>query len=236
MVLFPKFFMKTVLKFVPVFPVIVLLGCSNPADKVPEAKATSMTSTPATETKPAEAPATAARSYVINPENSSINFIGSKITGSHNGGFAKFVGELRIVNGNLAGAGNKIVIETASLYADNPRLTGHLKSRDFFNVAEIPTATFETTAITQNETNSTVTGNLTLHGITKQISFPATITVSEATVEVTADFFINRFDFEIKYPGKANDLIRKEVVLKLKVKATPGSVDFQTTGKQAAAL
>ena len=215
--------MKTICRFAPILPVIVLLGCSNPADKVPEAKVTAPTNAPVTETKSAENPATAPRSYVINPENSTINFIGSKVTGSHNGGFKKFVGELHVAGGKLADAGNKIVIETASLYADNPRLTGHLKSKDFFNVVEIPTATFETTAIMQNVTNFTVAGNLTLHGVTKQISFPATIAVSEATVEVAADFFINRFDFEIKYPGKANDLIRKEVVLKLKVKATPGS-------------
>ena len=209
-------------KLVPILPVIALLGCSNPADKVPEAKITSATNAPA-ESKPAEPLAAAPRAYVVSAENSTINFIGSKVTGSHNGGFKKFVGELRVANGKLAEAGNKVIIDTTSLWSDNDRLTGHLKSKDFFNVAEIPTATFETTVITQNATNSTVTGNLTLHGVTKQISFPATISVSEAAIEVVADFFINRFDFEIVYPGKANDLIRKEVVLKLKVKATPGS-------------
>ena len=233
MILFPKYFMKIIFKSAPIFSVIVLLGCSNPADKVPEAKvaAPNAASEPA-----APAPEAAARSFVINPDNSTINFIGSKVTGSHNGGFKKFIGELHVANGKLADAGNKIVIETASLYADNPRLTGLLKSRDFFNVAEIPTATFETTAISSNTTNSTVTGNLTLHGVTKQISFPASITVSEATVGVVAQFFINRFDFDIKYPGKANDLIRKEVVLKLKVNATPGSVDFQSVEKLTGAL
>jgi polyisoprenoid-binding protein YceI len=87
----------------------------------------------------------------------------------------------------------------------------------------MPTAIFETTAITPQATNSLVTGNLTLHGVTKQISFPADIKVSEAAVEVGAEFFINRFDFGIQYPGKANDLIRKEVVLKLKVKAAPAA-------------
>ena len=113
------------------------------------------------------------------------------------------------------------MIDTTSIYADNERLTGHLKSADFFNAAQMPTATFETTAITPQAANSLVTGNLTLHGVTKQISFPAKIQVSDDAVEVGADFFINRFDFDIKYAGKADDLIRKEVVLKLKVKATP---------------
>ena len=216
--------MKTVKHLVQILAVVFLFGCSNPADKVPEAKVTAATNAPADVSKTAETPANAPHSYVVSPENSSIGFIGSKVTGSHNGGFKKFVGELRIANGKLADTGNKVVIDTTSLWSDSDRLTGHLKSKDFFNVAEIPTATFETTAITQNATNFTVAGNLTLHGVTKLISFPATITVSEAAVEVAADFFINRFDFEIKYPGKANDLIRKEVVLKLKVKATPGGV------------
>jgi polyisoprenoid-binding protein YceI len=149
--------------------------------------------------------------------------VGSKVTGSHTGGFNKFTGELRVANGKLSPSGNKVVIDTTSLFSENDRLTGHLKSPDFFNVAQMPTAIFETTAITAQATNSLVTGNLTLHGVTKQISFPADIKVSEAAVEVGAEFFINRFDFNIQYPGKANDLIRKEVVLKLKVKASPKS-------------
>ena len=227
--------MKMIFKAVPIVSVIVLLGCSNPADKVPEAKVASATNAPAAEPGLAKTPVAAPRSYVINPENSSIGFIGSKVTGSHNGGFKKFVGELRVENGKLAEAGNKVVIETTSLYADNDRLTGHLKGPDFFNVAQIPTATFETTAITQNATNYTVTGNLTLHGVTKQISFPASIAVSEAAVEVNADFFINRLDLDIKYRGMPNDLIRKEVVLKLKVKATPGNADVKS-GEKAATL
>ena len=142
------------------------------------------------------------------------------MTGKHDGGFKQFFGELRVENGKLANTGNKVVIDTTSIWADNDRLTGHLKSPDFFDVAQFPTATFETTSITPQATNSTVTGNLTLHGITKQIAFPAVIQVSDEAVDVAANFFINRLDFDIKYAGKANDLIRKEVVLRLKLKAS----------------
>ena len=65
----------------------------------------------------------------------------------------------------------------------------------------------------------TVTGNLTLHGVTKSISFPAKVTVNESGLELTSEFALNRKDFGINYPGKANDLIRDEVVIKLAVKA-----------------
>jgi polyisoprenoid-binding protein YceI len=201
-------------------PFVALLGCSqNPAENVPAADVS--TATNAATSAPA-----AAKTYAFGPANSKMEFTGSKVTGKHDGGFNKFTGELNVVDGKLAGAGNKVVIDMASTFSDTDRLTGHLKSADFFDVTKFPTATFVTTAIEPGVTNSIVTGNLTLHGVTKQISFPAKIEVSEAAVKVNAEFFLNRFDFDIKYPGKTDDLIRQEVVLRLKVDAKPGKAEF----------
>jgi polyisoprenoid-binding protein YceI len=96
-----------------------------------------------------------------------------------------------------------------------------LKSPDFFNVGAFPQAIFELTSSEKMAASKMkVTGNLTLHGVTKQISFPADLTVNGDQAALKAEFFIKRFDFGIKYPGKANDLIRDEVVIKLDMKAT----------------
>ena len=65
----------------------------------------------------------------------------------------------------------------------------------------------------------TITGNLTLHGVTKSITFPATIAVSPEAITVDGTFSINRKDFGINYAGAADNLIRDEVVLTLKVRA-----------------
>jgi len=223
--------MKPIRALFGLFPVLVFLGCSNPADNVPAASVSAETNAaPAAATAPREE----GRTFVIAPESSKVEFVGSKVTGSHNGGFKKFTGEIKVVNGKVADQGNKVVIDTASLFADNDRLTGHLKSPDFFDVAKYPTSTFETTSVRQQGTNYNVTGNLTLHGITKQISFPAMIQVSDSSVNLSAVFFIDRFDFDIKYAGKSDDLIRKEVVLKLSVNATPGKANFAASGKPAA--
>ena len=209
-----------------VIPLVAFVGCSkNPAEDVPKADVTTPAATPSGGT------ASAGKAYSFSPNGSTIDFIGSKVTGMHKGGFRKFAGEFQVTGGKIADTGNKVVIDTISLFADNERLTGHLKSPDFFNVAAHPTAVFETTSVAQNTTNFTVTGNLTLHGITKQISFPADIKVSDGSADVNARFFLNRFDFEMKYPGKADDLIRKEVVLTLNIKATPGKADFQSIGQ-----
>lgn len=219
--------MKSVAKLSFALPLIALIGCSNPADKVAPASVSSATNATAetASSAPAEQP------FSFGPANSKIEFVGSKVTGSHRGGFRNFVGEFKVANGKIADAGNKIVIDAASIWADNDRLTGHLKTPDFFNAAQFPTATFLSTGIEDHGTNSTVKGNLTMHGVTKQISFPAKLEVSDSVVKVNAQFFINRFDFNIKYPGKANDLIRKEVVLKLDVNAAPGKADFSSLEK-----
>jgi polyisoprenoid-binding protein YceI len=214
--------MKCIKMFLYTAVLALLLSCGNPAANVPKASVSSDTNAE----ESVAAPAAAERVFAINPATSKIEFIGSKVTGSHKGGFTNFNGEIRVADGKVVSGGNKIAIDMKSIWSDNSRLTGHLQSRDFFDVAKFPTAEFNSMGIEKKTTNYIVSGNLTLHGVTKQISFPAQIRVSDQAVDVNAQFVLNRFDFEIKYPGKANDLIRKEVVMQLKIKATPGKVNL----------
>jgi polyisoprenoid-binding protein YceI len=98
-----------------------------------------------------------------------------------------------------------------------------LQTPDFFDVQKFPQASFMSTEIKpggEKGATHTVTGNLSLHGVTKSITFPATITVAPGAVNVDSTFAINRRDFGINYAGAANNLIRDEVVLSLHVKAT----------------
>ena len=193
---------------------LILSGCSDPADSVHKTSADAAHDAPET--------AAAAKRYVIQPE-SAIGFVGSKVTGSHDGGFKEFEGTINVVDGAVAPA-TQVTIKMDSTWSDNENLTGHLKSPDFFNVEEHPEATFTVTAVEPAETGSKVTGNLNLHGVTKSISFPATITVTDEAVAVNAEFAINRKDFNINYPGKPDDLIRDNVVIKLDIKGKPAGV------------
>jgi len=201
-------------RFASLFAILVaclLTGCSDPADKVAK--------TTATEAKETANPAPSAKAHVVRAE-STIGFVGSKVTGSHNGGFKKFAGKVSVADGKIASSEIKIAMD--STWADNDRLTGHLKSPDFFDTAKFPTATFTVTSVEPSGAQKTVTGNLDLHGVTKSITFPADIQIADDSVTVKAEFAINRKDFNINYPGKPNDLIRDNVVLKLDVQATPG--------------
>jgi len=191
----------------------LITGCSDPADTVHKTSA-------ADPKKTSSGSSASGKEYVIRAE-STIGFVGSKVTGSHNGGFKNFAGKLNVASGKLVGT-PQIKIATGSLWTDNDRLTGHLKSPDFFDVATFPVATFTATSTEPAGAQHNVTGNLDLHGVTKSVSFPATIQIADAAVTVKAEFAINRKDFNINYPGKPNDLIRDNVVIKLDLKASPG--------------
>lgn len=189
----------------------LITGCYDPSDKVAK--------TSASEAKEVAKPAAAAKDYVIRAE-STIGFVGSKVTGSHTGGFKKFAGKVSATGGKVTAA--EVKIDMNSTWSDNDRLTGHLKSPDFFDTASHPASTFTITKIESGPAHQTVTGNLDLHGVTKSITFPADILATDDSVTVKAEFAINRREFNINYAGKANDLIRDNVVLKLDIKATPG--------------
>ncbi|MBI2928945.1 MAG: YceI family protein, partial [Verrucomicrobia bacterium] len=132
----------------------LLAGCSDPADSVHKTSASDPKKT-------GSGSAAAGKEYVIRAE-STIGFVGSKVTGSHNGGFKNFAGKLNVAGGKLVGT-PEIKIATGSLWADNDRLTGHLKSPDFFDVATFPVASFTATSIAPAGAQHNVTGNLDLH-------------------------------------------------------------------------
>ena len=191
-------------------------SCANPATDKPHATVSEAAATP-------DAPKLAGTETLpITPENSKIEFVGSKVTGSHNGGFKQFSGTIELAKEGIEKSRVTIDINTDSIYTDNERLTGHLKTADFFDVPKHPKANFTSTKIEPSKTagaTHTVTGNLEMHGVKKSISFPATIQVAPDAASVNAEFAINRKDFGINYTGKADDLIRDEVVMKLTVKA-----------------
>jgi polyisoprenoid-binding protein YceI len=216
-----------------------LAGCDDPAKDAPKATVTdapkptaaatakpttpAATATAAASAAPAATGASAAagpkESLAIAADGSSVGFVGSKVTGKHEGSFEKFSGTIDLVDGAIEKSKVTISIDTESVKTDMEKLTGHLKSGDFFDTAKFPKATFESTEIKAAGTGFTVSGNLDLHGVKKAVSFPATITVAPDAVTAKAEFAINRKDFGIVYAGKADDLIRDDVLIKLSVKA-----------------
>jgi len=163
--------------------------------------------------------------YQITPQNSKIDFVGSKVTGSENGSFGNFSGQVDYT-GAPENSRVNITINMNSVTTQSAGLDKHLKTADFFDVEKYPQAAFVSTAIKpggENGATHTVTGNLTMHGVTKAITFPATIAVTPDTATVDSSFSVNRKDFGINYAGAADNLIRDDVVLTLHIRASKAS-------------
>ena len=210
---------------------LLSFACANPAADKP--KATVSNAAPeGNSAKPA-----GAETLTISSENSKIDFVAAKVTRSHNGSFKRFSGTIDLTNNKPEDSRVSIDIEANSIETDEPDLTKHLQTPDFFDVAKFPKATFTSTKIERRDltgpsdtrqqaenprwadTQYNITGNFELHGIKKSITFPATIQITPDNVTVNAEFAINRKDWGLLYPGKADDLIRDGVVIKLTVNA-----------------
>ena len=173
--------------------------------------------------------------YVLD-STSRINWAASKPTATHTGTFILKEGTFLVKDDNLTG-GN-FTIDIASINNTDmkagegkEKLEGHLKSPDFFDATKFSTAKFEITNVTANNPDSassinathTISGNLTLKDSTKNISFPARITMDNRSITAKADFNIDRTMWGMNYKGPGNPqdwLISKQVNLKLDLSAS----------------
>jgi polyisoprenoid-binding protein YceI len=204
---------------VPAALLFALAGCEDPTKDKPVATVSSAAPAKTPEALPTGA---GVETLAVDAASSTLGFAGSKVTGKHEGKFEKISGSITLAGGKAEGGRITLDADTASVKTDQDKLDGHLKSADFFDVEKFPKATFTSSEIKAGGASGathTITGELNLHGVKKTISFPATITVGADAVSGTAEFVINRKDFGIVYPGKQDDLIRDDVLLKLSLKA-----------------
>lgn len=115
-----------------------------------------------------------AASYTIDPSHSFIQFETGHLGYSKlSGRFNKFTGKMTYdPAGSPADQSISINIDTTSIDTNWADRDKHLRSGDFFNVEKFTTAKFESTGFEGNADGGTVTGNLTLLGVSKEISFP----------------------------------------------------------------
>ena len=174
------------------------------------------------------------KKLTLSASDSKIEWVGKKVTGQHNGTVDITNGDLFIDNGVLTGGSFEINFGTIKVLdlqdpEMNAKLTGHLKSDDFFSAEKFPTGKFVLTSITPlsngTENNYTVGGNLTIKGITKPVSFPAIVKVNGDAVTATADFKIDRTLWDVKfrsgkfYENLGDKLIYDQIDLKLNISA-----------------
>jgi polyisoprenoid-binding protein YceI len=183
--------------------------------------------------------------FSVKQDESMISWEGYKPTGQHYGTVAIADGAIKAKDGVLAGGQftfdmNSITVLDLTDPEWNGKLTGHLKSADFFEVDAFPKATFEITGIQAIDPatvdmskekgdivpSHAITGNLTMKGITKSITFNALLNQTENSLTAESNmFFIDRLEWNIQFKSKTisakfkDDFINDEMGIKLKVVA-----------------
>jgi polyisoprenoid-binding protein YceI len=170
-------------------------------------------------------PAMAQDTYKIDPVHSEVSFKIRHLLAKTSGRFTKFSGTIKVDTADISKSSVDVTIEAASINTDNEGRDKHLKTAEFFDVEKFATITFKSTSVREVAKGKLeVTGDFTLHGVTKRITFPITNAGTMSGMQpgsVVAGFTdgavtINRNDFGIKtYPGALGD----EVAISLNIEA-----------------
>lgn len=136
--------------------------------------------------------------FLVDKSKSTINWEAKKVVGGHVGHIAIKEGTVK-VNGSAVTGGTFVIDMPSLVCTDNARVTTHLLNADFFDVEKFPTATFVITKVENSGPKATVTGKLTIKGITKDLTFPANIAVNGNTVTTKATVIVNRLEYDIRF-------------------------------------
>ena len=151
--------------------------------------------------------------YKADTKNSSLEWFAEKVGGKHNGTITLTSGEIKNDHENLSGTFeiDMTTIADKSMEAGEwkAKLENHLKSADFFDVTKHPKATFAMTSATpikdakKDGFTHSVKGNLTIKGITKEITFEAAIKMEAAKIACVGTAIVDRSKFDVKYGSKS---------------------------------
>lgn len=141
--------------------------------------------------------------FEIDTKASKVYWTGKKVSGEHTGYLLIGDGTVQIKDDKVVNA--KVNMDMSSIECTDlegewaAKLVAHLKNDDFFSVEKYPNARFEITGVKHSGDKQKVVGDLTIKGITHEISFPAIVRVAEGKVTAKGTASIDRTKWDIKY-------------------------------------
>lgn len=152
--------------------------------------------------------------FAVDTANSYVKFTGHGVGKNHPGTFKLNYGAVAVNNDSISGGNFVINITSMDMEQEGEdietKLRPHLLSGDFFDAEKFGTATFEITNVIPYEekdqqkslvegANYTISGNLTLRDVTKNVSFPARVDLDGNTIKTKANFDIDRTEWQMNY-------------------------------------
>ncbi len=160
--------------------------------------------------------------YKVDADHSGVSFSIRHFVSNVSGRFRDFDGVIKYDKANPAASSVEFTVKAASIDTTNNDRDEHLRSKDFFDVQKFPTLTFTSTQVVPKDaTTLDVTGNLTVHGVTKPVTFPVSLlgvvkTPRGEKAGFEASFKIDRKEFGILW----NNVLDSGPVLGDDVKVT----------------
>jgi polyisoprenoid-binding protein YceI len=174
---------------------------------------------------------TAASTWMIDTSHSQVEFaVKHMMFSTVKGSFTKFNGTIVLDEQNMENSTVRVEIDPTSIDTRDAKRDEHLRGADFFSVEQNPSMTFVSTRIERDGDDLTVTGDLTMNGITRQVELDAEFEgrgMSPFGMEVigfSAKTKINREDFGITWNAALETggvLVGNEVKISLHIEAVP---------------
>jgi len=166
------------------------------------------------------------KNWAVDHSHTSVNFsVEHLVISEVQGQFKDFSGSATTTGADFSNATINFTIKTASVFTDDEKRDAHLQNADFFDATKFPEITFKSTSFKKiDEKNYTLTGSLTLHGVTKTVDFKVKYngTITDPYGKTRAGFKltgkINRKDFGVGSSMPAT-MIGEEIQLVSNVEA-----------------
>jgi polyisoprenoid-binding protein YceI len=150
----------------------------------------------------------------LSPENTKIQFVGTHVGPKPDpqarvGTFKEFTGQAVLGSDSQPLESVSLDIQAGSLETQMGKLNNHLNTEDFLDTRSHPTITFRSKSISKGEQGKAqIVGDLTLHGVTKEVTIPADVTVNGGAPSLKAEFTIDRTEYGM---DRMLDRVNKEV-------------------------
>lgn len=168
-------------------------------------------------------PAQAADVWKVDRSHSHVGFAVRHIVTEVPGSFGDFEGTIVYDAENPAASSVEVIVQSASIDTNNDRRDNHLRSPDFFEVEKFPTWSFKSKKVAPlGEGSLAVTGELTIKGVTKEVTVPVELLgVMGDKAGFQAEFTIDRLDYGVTWNRVLDEgtLLGDEVTIVMAVEA-----------------
>ena len=158
--------------------------------------------------------------YRLGAPHGSISFKATSRMADADGRFHRFQGEVRLDPKALERAVVSLAIDAASVDTGILRRDDHLRSEDFFHVARYPRITFASRRVSPADGKILLTGDLSLHGVSREVAVPVELELSAGTLRARGEFAIRMSDYGMTYRSWFNPL-RDEVRILFDLRGVP---------------